>query len=123
MPRSTGLGAAVLKDRIHTLGGENPGVFANHEVYDPARDAWTTEAAMPTARHGLGMAVIVGWIYAISGGPHAGSRRRTLSRSSRLTSNRRDSGFAERETPGENQEVGFLGACDFLPFLCDRVLP
>ena len=72
--RRGGLASAVLDGKIHTFGGETrSGVFANHEVYDPARDAWSVSTPMPTARHGLA-AVTVGarGIYVIGGGPKAG---------------------------------------------------
>ena len=63
----------MLNGRIHTLGGEtSSSVFDNHEVYDPQANSWTTVAPMPTARHGLGVAVVGGRLYAIGGGPRAG---------------------------------------------------
>jgi N-acetylneuraminic acid mutarotase len=41
-------------------------------VYDPASDRWTTAAALPTARHGIGAASLGDRIYVIGGGPAAG---------------------------------------------------
>jgi len=72
--RRGGLASAVLDGQIHTFGGEQRnGVFANHEVYDPARDAWTIAPAMPTARHGLAAVAANGRIYVIGGGIVAGA--------------------------------------------------
>src|SRR2546422_8295372 len=71
--RRGGLAAAVLDGAIHVIGGETRGsVFANHEVYDPATDRWTTAAALPVARHGLAAAAVGGKLYVIGGGPKAG---------------------------------------------------
>ena len=59
--------------QIHTFGGERTdGVFDNHEVYDPARNAWTVAEPMPTARHGLAAVAVDGKIYVIGGGPKQG---------------------------------------------------
>ena len=64
---------------IHTFGGERTGgVFANHEVYDPAHDSWTVEAPMPTARHGLAAVTAGNRIYVIGGGPKAGSAQTNI---------------------------------------------
>src|SRR5215472_9107090 len=38
-----------------------------NEVYDVASDTWSTSAPMPTARSGIGAAVIDGKIYVIGG--------------------------------------------------------
>jgi N-acetylneuraminic acid mutarotase len=63
----------VLHGKIHTFGGETrTGVFANHEVYDPATNTWTTATPMPTARHGLASVTVGDRIYVIGGGPKAG---------------------------------------------------
>src|SRR2546423_12615539 len=71
--RRGGLAAAVLDGAIHVIGGETRGsVFANHEVYDPATDRWTTASALPVARHGLAAAAVGGKLYVIGGGPKAG---------------------------------------------------
>src|SRR2546428_11622176 len=71
--RRGGLAAALLDGAIHVIGGETRGsVFANHEVYDPATDRWTTAPALPVARHGLAAAVVGGRLYVIGGGPPPG---------------------------------------------------
>jgi hypothetical protein len=55
------------------FGGEGAdGTFHENEAYDPARDVWQAMAPMPTARHGLGSAVVDGRIHVISGGPTPG---------------------------------------------------
>lgn len=55
------------------MGGEgSDGTFNQNEAYDPVGDRWQGMAPLPTARHGLGSAVIQGRIYVISGGPTPG---------------------------------------------------
>ncbi|HJU06075.1 MAG TPA: kelch repeat-containing protein, partial [Nitrospiraceae bacterium] len=55
------------------LGGESPdGTFPTNEAYAVDQDRWRTMAPMPTARHGLGSAVVDGHLYVISGGPKPG---------------------------------------------------
>ncbi|HMA23674.1 MAG TPA: hypothetical protein VKP00_06760, partial [Gemmatimonadaceae bacterium] len=68
-----GLASAVLDQRIHTFGGERPdGVFANHEVYDPASNHWSVETPLPTPRHGFAAVTAGGRIYVMGGGPKQG---------------------------------------------------
>jgi len=58
---------------IYVFGGEGPqGTFRENEMYDAGTDTWTTMAPMPTARHGLGAAVVGDTIYVIGGGPEPG---------------------------------------------------
>ena len=46
-----GHASAVYNDRIYVFGGRsNADVLAGVEIYDPALDAWTAGAEMPTAR-------------------------------------------------------------------------
>ena len=79
MPTARGGLAAVMRDGLcHVIGGEDwalpyPGTFHAHEVLDPALGQWTTQAPMPTARHGLGLAVAGSTLYAIGGGPGQGN--------------------------------------------------
>lgn len=71
-PRGGHLGALV-DGRIHALGGEgnatagSNGVFAEHEVYDPATDAWRAAERMRTPRHGTQAVALGGVLYAIGG--------------------------------------------------------
>jgi len=55
--------------RIYVIGGEVGFMEATNinQVYDPQTDTWSTGASMPTARQGLGVAVVNDVIYAIGG--------------------------------------------------------
>ena len=53
-------------DSIYTLGGRN-GAGNDNNRYTPASDTWTVLAPMPTARDGLGAAVVGDSIYSIGG--------------------------------------------------------
>lgn len=73
----SGVAGAVLDGRMYVFGGETfePGrarTFDDAERYDPARGVWQRLPPMPTARHGLGAAVVEGAIYVVSGGPRPG---------------------------------------------------
>jgi N-acetylneuraminic acid mutarotase len=60
---------------IYVFGGEEPTkTFNNNEKYDAMTNQWTSEAPMPTARHGLGAVHIEedDMIYVIGGGPKPG---------------------------------------------------
>ena len=60
---------AFLGGRIFVFGGEETfGTFDEVESYDPKNGNWSAHARMPSARHGLGAAVVAGRIYVISGG-------------------------------------------------------
>ena len=66
-PRS-GHGVAVLRGRLHAIGGEGVqgsflGVFRAHEVYDPTANTWALYPPMLTARHGYAIATIGDSIY------------------------------------------------------------
>jgi hypothetical protein len=67
-PRMATAGA-VVDGRIYVIGGvSNQGrVVATVEEYDPAKDAWTTRASMPTARGGLAAVAVGAKIYALGG--------------------------------------------------------
>lgn len=72
-----GCAAAVLGAEIFVLGGEgNPnaptGVFGEVEALDTTSNTWSSHAAMPTARHGTGAAVVGGVIYVPGGADYAG---------------------------------------------------
>jgi hypothetical protein len=63
----------TLADKVFVFGGEAPaGTFDQVEAYEPSTDAWTAWAPMPTARHGLGAAVVGQRIFVIAGGPRPG---------------------------------------------------
>jgi N-acetylneuraminic acid mutarotase len=73
-----GLGAVVVNGACVAVGGETwagplPGTFAAVESLDVARGAWTALPSMPTARHGLGVALLDGTLYALGGGPVRGN--------------------------------------------------
>jgi N-acetylneuraminic acid mutarotase len=82
-PRS-GVGTAVLNERMHVLGGEAylndlVGTYRTHEAFDPKTNSWQRLPPMPTPRHGLAVGEIGGKMYAVSGsnvagggGPHEG---------------------------------------------------
>ena len=55
--------------RIYVIGGEVGFMEATNinQVYDPQTDTWSTGASMPTARQGLGVAVVNDIIYALGG--------------------------------------------------------
>jgi N-acetylneuraminic acid mutarotase len=55
-------------DSIYALGGRN-GAGNDNNRYTPTTDTWTVLAPMPTARDGLGAAVLGDSIYAIGGRP------------------------------------------------------
>jgi hypothetical protein len=63
--------------RLHVIGGRLGGSYARnlavHEVYDPARDAWTPRAALPTARSGIAAAVLGRHVYVFGGEAPAGT--------------------------------------------------
>ncbi|TVP74688.1 MAG: hypothetical protein EA352_10190 [Gemmatimonadales bacterium] len=73
----SGVAAASLGGWIYVFGGEtfDPGearTFDEAERYDPVEDRWEELPPMPSARHGLGAAVVDGHIYVVSGGPGPG---------------------------------------------------
>jgi N-acetylneuraminic acid mutarotase len=68
----TGLGVAVVDEKIYAIGGFNGANgqwhFVNtNEVYDPKTDSWTTKRPMPTSRESFGIAVYQNKIYVIGG--------------------------------------------------------
>lgn len=78
LPRPRGgLAVAATAGLVFALGGEGndeepTGVFPDVDAYDPIADAWTPRTDMPTARHGIGAAVITGRIHVPGGGPVEG---------------------------------------------------
>ena len=69
LPRSEMAWAAALGDRMHLVGGygEQRVDRPYHQVYDPARDAWSEAAALPRGANHVGVAVLDGRLYAIGG--------------------------------------------------------
>jgi hypothetical protein len=67
--RARGAGAAVAHaGRLYYVGGlRDNEPMAMVDVYDPAADAWTALADMPTPRDHLGVAVVDGVLYAVGG--------------------------------------------------------
>jgi N-acetylneuraminic acid mutarotase len=64
-----GTGAAVVHDKIVSVGGEAPaGTIASVYAYDLARARWRRLPDLPTPRHGLAVAALGGRIYAVAGG-------------------------------------------------------
>jgi hypothetical protein len=60
------------------IGGEGQGrTFDDVESYDPATDAWTGLAPIPTARHGIEAVVWHGHVFVAAGGAVAGGRAPT----------------------------------------------
>jgi N-acetylneuraminic acid mutarotase len=73
-----GLGAIALDGKCHVIGGERwdipfPGTFQEHDVLDPKTRTWAAGAKMPTARHGFGLALADGALFAIGGGTGQGN--------------------------------------------------
>ena len=73
-----GLAATAIGSSCHVVGGEDwalpmPGTFPAHEVLETSTAAWASGVPMPTARHGLGLALASGVLYAIGGGPSQGN--------------------------------------------------
>jgi N-acetylneuraminic acid mutarotase len=68
----TALSALVVSGKIYAIGGaqsytSTATIFSAVEEYDPAADAWTVKAGMPTARQSLSTSVVNEKIYAIGG--------------------------------------------------------
>jgi len=58
----------TVTQRIFVLGGKHGLDAVNlNQVYDPETDTWVAGPAMPTARYGLGVAVVDDSLYAIGG--------------------------------------------------------
>ena len=78
-PRS-GMNAALAFGCLHVWGGEGDGenhdqMMADHDVYDPVKQQWTSLPDMPFPVHGVtGGAFVDGLIFAPGGGIEAGGR-------------------------------------------------
>jgi N-acetylneuraminic acid mutarotase len=84
VPTPRGGFAAAERDGVcHTVGGESwhdglPGTYGAHEAFDLATQTWRVLADLPEPRHGLGVAVAAGTLYAVGGGPIRGNSYTTL---------------------------------------------
>jgi hypothetical protein len=66
---------------MFVFGGEAPaGTFNQREAYDARNNGWSTHARMPTARHGLGAAVVAGNLGRGGGHRRPAPQRRQLRR-------------------------------------------
>ena len=72
----SGLGVAVVDDKIYVIGGYNGNYLAVNEMYDPKTDTWTTKTSMPTERKDFAVAVYQNKMY-IFGGTTAQSSSET----------------------------------------------
>jgi N-acetylneuraminic acid mutarotase len=64
--------AAVLDGRLHLVGGWNysntaSASVANHMVFDPSSQSWSSAAPISTARNAAGAAVVDGRLYVLGG--------------------------------------------------------
>ncbi|HYP09349.1 MAG TPA: kelch repeat-containing protein, partial [Bryobacteraceae bacterium] len=85
MPKPRGgVNSVAAHGCLHVFGGEgNPGghlgMHADHDVYNPITNTWTSLAPMPTAIHGVtGLAFIHGLIYLPGGGTALGGNSGAL---------------------------------------------
>jgi N-acetylneuraminic acid mutarotase len=74
MPTVRGeIGVGVVDGVLYAVGGNSGSgydpttILATVEAYDPATNAWTTRAPLPTPRAGLAVVVVDGILYAIGG--------------------------------------------------------
>ena len=49
----SGIAAGVVGGKLYVFGGEQPRLFSEVEVYDPAEDRWQSLPPMPTPRHDI----------------------------------------------------------------------
>jgi N-acetylneuraminic acid mutarotase len=61
--------AAVLDGKIYALGGRwsGTGELTSVEMYDPAKDSWSSAPSLQIARGGFAAVTVDGQIYAIGG--------------------------------------------------------
>src|SRR5438046_2287276 len=68
-------GAALIDGRIYVVGGRVGSTFiiglstnvSTNEVYDVAKDTWSSVLGVPTARSGVGVAVLEGRMHVLGG--------------------------------------------------------
>ena len=68
----SGMGWATFQDRIYIAGGQEydahiVAAIRALEAYDPTSNQWTVFPTMPTARHGVNVAVVNNRLYVIGG--------------------------------------------------------
>src|SRR5256885_7001557 len=71
-------GVALIDGRIYVVGGRVGSTLiiglstnvSTNEVYDVAKDTWSSVLGVPTARSGVGVAVLEGPTPALGGGGH-----------------------------------------------------
>jgi hypothetical protein len=72
----SGVAVVVREGALYVFGGETftepARTFDEAERYDPVSRTWLALPPMPTARHGLGAAVVGDEIHVLSGGPDPG---------------------------------------------------
>ncbi|MFZ7138956.1 MAG: Kelch repeat-containing protein, partial [archaeon] len=58
----------MATQRIYVIGGKQDLDAVNlNQIYDPETDTWSTGTPMPTARYGLGVAIVNDVLYALGG--------------------------------------------------------
>lgn len=69
LPRSEMAWAVAMAGRMHLVGGygEQRVDRPYHQLYDPARDAWTGAAPLPLGANHVGVAVLGDTLYAVGG--------------------------------------------------------
>jgi N-acetylneuraminic acid mutarotase len=73
-PTPGSVAVGVVNGILYAVGGDTASTPASVcgcvnilEAYDPTTDRWTTKAPMPTARTGVGVGVVNGFLYAVGG--------------------------------------------------------
>ncbi|HEX9816874.1 MAG TPA: kelch repeat-containing protein, partial [Candidatus Thermoplasmatota archaeon] len=74
LPRVRGsLSAVEFNGSIIVAGGQDGSrTYAEVDVYDPSKNAWSTWPDMTQARHGFGLGSYADFVYAVMGGPEPG---------------------------------------------------
>jgi N-acetylneuraminic acid mutarotase len=79
--------SGVIGGKLYVVGGRGPGHeaedasnLASVEAYDPAADAWTDLAPLPTPRSGGAAAVLDGKLYVLGGGLPGNTVYKTIER-------------------------------------------
>jgi N-acetylneuraminic acid mutarotase len=62
-----GFALAGLRNRLYAFGGDPLGVLPDVEMFDPTRNSWFPEPALPTPRAGLAAVPVGGRIYVAGG--------------------------------------------------------